>query len=85
MITMTMTDFVGLHRRDDALSAHDQTAAPLAGSSHAQQHRLHQAWQASRRPLFASDLSEICSAARRHRSEYLRSLVLGWLSRRSKG
>jgi hypothetical protein len=30
--------------------------------------------------LSAEDLSEICPAARRRRSEYLRSLVLGWLS-----
>jgi hypothetical protein len=35
--------------------------------------------------LFASDLSEIYSAAGRRRSEYLRSLVLGFLSRRAKG
>jgi hypothetical protein len=32
----------------------------------------------------AEDLNKICSEAHRLRSEHLRSLVLGWLSRRAR-
>ena len=75
---MTINRSRWLHRLvDGAPGVHDQGDAPFAGPRHPQQYR-----GAS---LSAADLSKIWAASQRHRSEYLRSLVLGWLSRRARG